>query len=461
MADPISSIPGISSGIDWQSVVDATIAAEKKPITRLQSTLTANSKKKDALELFRQAVGALKTAADGLRKGAALDAYTVAAVGADGAGRSVLAATVGVGAVAGTYAVNVTSLATAQKSIAATGWTSAQTLSADATLDLGGTGKTVDLAAGDSLAAIRDKINLQTAKTGIQASIMSMNAAGTDQRLVLTGQKTGVTNSFPVADGSGGALVAELGFDGTNAVDAGDARFTLDGGATVITRPTNLVTDAIPGATLTLTAKGTSTVTIDRRATAGAEAVQAFVDAYNKVQSFAKSQSVSGAALQNDAFVRSVRGALGTMTLTAAARTDDSGDPTAVAADLTTLSALGVSVQKDGTLAFDQTKFNAVYPSRMNDVRAVFADRMGAFFSYADGINGTYSGQIDQRERAMDDQNATIQARVDDLTARLDKKRSALLAQYAKFEASLARIKSVGDSLTAQFTAMNNSNSNN
>jgi len=457
MADPISSIPGITSGIDWTSVVDQTITAQKAPETRMQATIDANGKKKDALELLRQAMSAMQTAADGLRSGKALDAFSVTATGNDADGRNVLAATVGSGAIAGSYDVDVTALATAQKNVATTGWNATQKLSASAKLTLGG--QSVDLAQGDTLAAIRDKINAQSGKTGVQASILSIDAAGADQRLVLTGQKTGAANGFAVADTASGALVAELGLGGTNTVDAGDAAFTLDGGATTIKRPSNLVTDVVPGVTLSLTAKGTSSVIVDRQPTAGADAVQAFVDGYNKVQSLLKSQLATGGALQNEPMVRTIGAQLSIMTFGDAARVDDSGNATAVAADMTALGNLGVAVQKDGTLAFDKTKFDAVYPSRMNDVRAVLGDRMQAFFYYADGMTGSYTGQIDKREAAMQTQNVTTQSRIDELNSRLDKQRTALLAKYAKFEAALAKMKSVGDSLTSQFNALNNSNS--
>ena len=458
MADPISTIPGVSSGIDWASVVDQIIAVDKKPATRMQATLDDNSKKHDALELLRQAVSALQTAADGLRTGKALDAFTIGATGTDGTGRSVLAASVGTGAVTGTTSVTVTALATAQKTVAASGWSASQTLAADGTLLLGG--KSVALKQGDTLAMVRDRINLQTGTTGVQASIVSMNANGTDQRLVLTGTKTGLANAFAVADDTSGALVASLGFDGSNAVDAGDASFTIDGGATPVTRPTNVVTDALPGVTLTLTAKGTSTITVDRQAGAGASAVQSFVDAYNRLQSYAKSQSASGAALQNDPILRSIRASLGTMTLTAAPVLDDDGNPTGVAADLAALGTLGVAVQKDGTLTFDRTKLDANYPSRMEDVKALLADRMGDFYDFARDITATSTGRIDKRESDMDTQTATIQARIDALNSRLDKKRTALLLRYAKFEASLGKLKSIGDTMSTQFTSLINSTKN-
>ena len=69
-----------------------------------------------------------------------------------------------------------------------------------------------------------------------------------------------------------------------------------------------------------------------------------------------------------------------------------------------------------------------------------------------------YSGQIDQREAAMDTQSATLQRRIDDLASRLDKKKTQLQMQYAKTEAMLGSLKSLGSSITAQLDGLNASN---
>jgi hypothetical protein len=61
---------------------------------------------------------------------------------------------------------------------------------------------------------------------------------------------------------------------------------------------------------------------------------------------------------------------------------------------------------------------------------------------------------------SIDEQSARLADRIGDVDARLEKKRQNLLAQYAKFEAALGRMKAVGDSMSAQFTGLLNSNKN-
>ena len=85
-------------------------------------------------------------------------------------------------------------------------------------------------------------------------------------------------------------------------------------------------------------------------------------------------------------------------------------------------------------------------------------DRMGALQTYGDSMTKSLTGAIDVRSQALDDTNARLSARINDVDARLDKKRTSLLAQYAKFEASLGRLQSLQSSMTAQFTGLNKSN---
>lgn len=458
MADPISSIPGVSSGIDWKAVVEQVIAQDRRPATRLQAQVDANARRKDALEQYRLSMQSLQTAADGLRKGTTLDSYTVSASGTDGAGRAVASATVGSGAAEGRYAVQVLGLATAQKRVGTAGWSATRTVDADpanasavtGTLTLAG--QTIDVKGGDTLTALRDRINAVTGRTNVQATVLSLAADGSDQRLVLTATRTGAANGFTLADSAGGALLTQLGLDGADTTAAADARLTIDGGP-VITRPSNTVGDALPGVTLALQAGGTSTVAVTRQGGSAGQALQGFVDAYNRVVDLARTQTAPGASLAGESMLKGVRAQLSAVLLAPAA----TGGTSQVANDMAGLSQLGLSVQKDGRLSLDTTKLDAAYPARGADVRALLADRMSAFHALADGVTGSYTGLIDRRLQTMEVTNASATARIADLDARLEKKRTALLSQYAKFEGSLGRIKAVGDSMSAQFTAMINS----
>ena len=458
-----ASFTGLASGIDWQSLVNSIITAGKAPETGWQQQINANAARKTALDTLSQNLSSLQTAANALQYGTGFNNYSVAADGtaSDGSARNVLAATADNTASAGSYSVNVQQLAQAQKTIgsvgqanssAALGITGGLTFTSPA-----GQAVTVNVAGTDSLAALRSNINAVQGQTGVQASIVSGNADGSDAHLVLSAVKSGTAAGFTVADASGTSpsLVSTLGL-GAPTVAAQDAKLTVDGVA--VTRASNTVGDAISGVTLSLSAVGDSNITLTRQPDKAQATVQSFVDGYNVVEKFIQQQNTiqsdgTWPPLHNDPTLRNAQSQLASMTLTAGAASNG------VASDLGTLASVGVSLQKDGTLKLDATTFQTALSGRLADVSALFTDRMGAFSSYVDSVSAPYIGTVSQRESAIDSQNTTLQSRIDALNDRMDKKRLALLAQYSKFESSLSRLQSTGAALSSQFASLTSSSS--
>lgn len=458
-----ASFTGLASGVDWQSLVDSVITAGKVPATRWQKQIDANITRKAALDTLTKNLDALQTAADALKYGAGFNTFSVTSTGAadDGSTRNVLAAAATNTASAGTYDVSVLQLAQAQKTVGSVGQAStAAALGISGGLTLatsGGQSVTVNVASTESLATLRTNINAVQGQTGVQASIVSGNADGSDAHLVLTATKTGSAAGFTITDASGTSpsLVGMLGL-GTPSVQAQDAQLSVDGVS--ITRASNTVSDAIAGVTLTLGATGDSSVSLTRQADKAQDAVQGFIDAFNTVQQLVQQQNTVQAdgtwpPLHNDPSLRDARAQLAAMTL----GTGSSGN--GVASDLGTLASAGVSLQKDGTLKLDSAKFQSAFTGRMADLSALFTDRMTAFSSYADTAAAPYIGAISQRETAIDAQSTNLQSRIDNLNSRMDKKRLALLAQYSKFESSLSTLQATGSALSTQFSALTSKSS--
>lgn len=227
-----------------------------------------------------------------------------------------------------------------------------------------------------SLQGIRDAIN--KAGIGVSASIVSDGSA-MPYHLVLTSTKTGEVSSMKitVADAAGGtadpALSNLLTYNpsGTQSLTqtsaAQSAKLTVNGIA--VTSASNSVSAAIQGVTLTLGGTGTSSVTIAKDTSSVSTGVTAFVTAYNKLNSTIASltsysaDSGTGGALLGDATTLAVqtrlRQALGK------AVTGSGG--------LTTLSQVGISFQKDGSLALDTTKLNTAITNNFSDIAGLFS----------------------------------------------------------------------------------------
>jgi flagellar hook-associated protein 2 len=463
MADPISSFSGVSSGLDFRSLVDQIMTLERRPAARMEAAVAANTRRRESLDKYREALTALQTAADALKTGAAFDSFSTTTSGQDASGRSLVGAAATAGASAGSYQVEVLALARAQKTTAGAGQasaTAALNLTGGFALERpdGTAVGTINVAAGDSLTAVRDKINaLNSGATpsGVQATILS--AGPGDQRLVLTASKAGAAAGFTLEDGGAGVLGA-LGLDAAGATPplvkaAADASFTVDG--VPMTRATNSVGDAIAGVTLTLNAVEpgrTATVAVERVASGGTEAAKAFVEAYNKVVAFVKAQNVAGAdgkapPLRGDPLLRGTQTAMASQLLGAAP---------GAGAGLATLGSAGISLQRDGTLALDAAKFKDASGARLGELRTLLADRMTAITAPALELTKP-SGLLDGRGISLGESSARLTDRVADVDARLEKKRAALIAQYTKFEGAIGRLKSIGDAMSAQFAGLNKS----
>lgn len=230
---------------------------------------------------------------------------------------------------------------------------------------------TID-SSNNTLTGIRDAIN--NANAGVSASILN---DGTGNRLVLKSVDSGVKNSLQIkVTETGAAGLSDLAFDGSNpkmtqTQTAKDALVNING--LDVTSSSNTVSSALKGVTLNLLqaqAGKSVTVNIARNNDDLNTAISSFVDKYNALISTVNSVSGYDAStktagvLLGDAVVQSgmsqVRSAL-----TNAVDGASSG--------LQTLSDVGISLQKDGTLKFDNAKFNTAQAADIDGVTALFA----------------------------------------------------------------------------------------
>jgi len=175
---PALSSPGVGSGLDVSGLVAKLMAVEQQPLTALakkqtayQSTISAFGTVKSSLSQFQ---GALKSL---------MDPGTFRTFSAAPGESTIFSSTAAAGAVPGSYSVEVTQLAQAQK-LASVGFANttdtigAGTLTFDfGTLDgtnftsNGSASKTITIGAGQqTLAGIRDAVN--AAKIGVTATIV-------------------------------------------------------------------------------------------------------------------------------------------------------------------------------------------------------------------------------------------------------------------------------------------------
>ncbi len=203
----ISSVQGLSSGIQWQDLVDQLIAVDSSrqldPLTRL---LAGNQSKTGAWTSYRNMAQALADAAAGLKDGTAFGAATVSGGTSASTGRALVSATATTDAQPGQYQVEVLSLAQSEKigGNAVASATTALGFSGDFTVN----GQKVSVSAGSSLTAIRTAINAVSNSSHVTATLLG--TAGGGSRLVLTSDVAGA-KGIELVDSSAGGVLQQLG----------------------------------------------------------------------------------------------------------------------------------------------------------------------------------------------------------------------------------------------------------
>lgn len=415
----MATVGSIGSNLDVNAIVTQLMTVEQRPLTLLSTKEASYQARLSAWGSIKSAVSSFQSAMSAL---ASTDKFNTAKASVGDA--TIVTANAGSKAAPGRYALEVQSLAQAQKLKSGNYAKTSDTLgSGTLTIQFGRyedgaftangdkAAQTVVIAPGSSsLAGVRDAIN--AANVGVTASIVN---DGNGNRLVIGSKDSGADNALriSVADDDGddtdvaglSALAYDAGADGvTNlneTVTAQNATVVIDG--ITVSKGSNTITDAIEGVTLNLlkAASGTpTTLTVARDNTGAKTAVDGFIKAYNDLyQTLARlsaydASTKTAATLQGDSTVRTMQTRL---------RTLMSGALDGAGGGLRRMSDIGVSIQTDGTLKLDATRLQKVLDDPTKDVATLFAsiakpsDSLVSFAEAAtDATAGTHALTITQ-----------------------------------------------------------------
>ena len=450
---------GVGSGLDLTGLLDQLKDAERGKL----APITAQKKDQEAkVSAYGQLQTSLNTFQDAVTK--LNDPKLYQSLSASVRGDSITATTTA-DALPGSYRVEVSQLATSGTLASSRVDKKDQALNLQGATSLKlnfGSGDTVDIAIGanSTLNDIRDAINADK-NAGVNATIIN---DGAGYRLALSSKETGVSasiDSFNFVDAANTIVTGPFG----EATEVGakqqgqDAALTVNGIA--ITSAKNQIEGAIQGVTLNLgelsIAEGetaTSTVNIERDTLKQREAINGFVKAFNdlkgtvgKLTSFNAETGVAGELL-GDSAVRTVESRL---------RSALTGG--VAGGELTTLSQLGISLQRDGTLKTDDAK--------LSDLVANNPQALSAFFA-GEATEGGMAGKLETSIEQMLGNNGVIKGAVpgaenqvkslDTRYARMEKSIDATIARYrsqfSQLDVMVAQMNSMSSYLTQQFDAL-------
>ncbi|WP_404300653.1 flagellar filament capping protein FliD [Alicycliphilus denitrificans] len=457
------SSPGIGSGLDVNAIVSQMMKLEQRPLQLLQTKASGIETKISSYGQVKSAMAALYDAAKGLTN---LDTWRGKQFASGD--ETILKGSASSSAQAAQFSLQVNHLAQSQ-SVATSSLPSGSGIGTSGTLTLergkwsadqsgfAGAGSAIDITidAGDKLTDIAKKIN-DTKDAGVSAVVIK-DASG--ERLLLRSNTTGEENGFALSVSDPGlnilahdpaSVAADNGASRTQA--AKDASFSIN--SVEARSASNTVEDIVPGVTLNLLKPSDKPIdiTISDDTKAIKDKIEAFKDAYNKLNSTISGLtkydqgSKKAQPLQGDntvvGMLNSLRGLVG--------NPNSAGDY---------FSSLGLEVQRDGSLNINSTKLDAALKDlpklekALTDGTDGLVTRIREFAFKANGVEGN----ITSRTKALQDslkRNESDQERINLL---LDQRQKNMLKQYQSLDANMSTMNSLSSFMNNQIGQWNKS----
>ena len=464
---------GVGSGIDLEALVDQIVEAERGPTeNRLELQQTRIEAEISAIGSLQLTLNAFRDSLNNLKDGSFFANRT--AVSSD---TKQFTATADSGAQLGTYDVQVTQLAEANKIASDRSYNGPNTTigAGQLTIALGsGQNFSLDITATDTLLDIRNKINNDAANVGVTASLINVDAgldSGTT-RFVLTANNTGTNSEISITvDDDDGNDTDATGLSQFNYSQGGasnqftelnraqDAKITVDG--FTITNSSNTFSNVIEDVTIT----ALEAVTIDILNPAPPErliiseeragttaAVETFVASYNELitvfNTLTDYDPVSGTSglLSGDSVINSIESSLRRVL----------GDTVNGAKDgLNALTFIGISTNSNGSLRVDSAKVSELVSSNLEDIAELFsgsdgiATRLDETLELVLRSGGTFTTRDETLQTGLRD----IQEQRDNLDLRVSIIEERFRSQFAGLDILVARLNSTGNFLTQQLSA--------
>ncbi len=464
------SVPGIGSGLDIGGLIEQLVSAERTPVINVLGTRQA------AFNTDISALGNLKNALSTFK----LSAQPLANISgfekriASSSDEEAFTATADSSAIAGNYTIDVRQLATAHR-LSSTGFDSKDSVVGTGTLTLkvGSTEINIEIdSENNTLDGIRAAINENASAIGVSATIINVDGgSGTESKLVLSSDKTGVDNAITVtvndtgdADNTDANGLSVFYYDTsdlvlteqmTEVVAALNSEIRLDG--QTITNASNTISDPVDGVTLTLLKEDlgvSKTLTIEVDNSAITAAITNFVGGYNTAMASINTLGAfnpdtgEAGALFGDSTLRLVQNAI---------RNDISEPVSGLSGSIKSLVDLGITTDANGLLIIDSEKLEAAVENNLEEIGEMFATSGQGLASRVEnsiddfikvgGVIENRTEGLNTRLRSLDDDFFRLERRMTILEGRLTR-------QFSALDGLLSQLQSSSEFLTQQFASI-------
>lgn len=325
----------------------------------------------------------------------------------------------------------------------------------------------IDVKATDSLKDIANAINnakdpsdsTGTKGAGLKATIVN-------NQLVVSSEEMG-DRTLTI----GGDLKDSLGFKDSHTTRGQSAKFTLDG--IEMERNSNTPTDVVDGVTLNFKkADASKTITLGLTNDTDKElsAVKDFVSQYNSVMSFLSEKMDVGDPSKSDNTTGALAGDSTLISLQSKLQSTVLGGKSV---NGVSASTLGLSVDRNGTLSLDETKFKAQLAKNPNAVKDFFfvdtsskysTEKTGTgytadFKAVIDRYTSTKSGSegvISLRKSSYQNEIKDYNKQIERITEQIATKRARYVTMFTNLDTAIGNLQSQ----FSYFQSQNSSSSN-
>ena len=437
---------GAGASFDTKKIVEALVEAERAGAEQqIQRKLADAESKISGLGSAASILNILKEGAELLN-----DARDFNTLSINNSQPSALSAAVTSNARAGSNTVSIQSLAKEQRSVSSGFDSSSVQLNGENTTNISLTvnGTTQSLAVeGATLSSVRDAIN--NAELGVRAEIVNTGEASGNFKLQIVGE-TGASNSFTISSDFSG-----LNFSTNQA--ASDASLTVNGIA--FTRSSNQISDVIEGVNLNLTATTDTnfTLSIDRDISEAKGNIVAFVSMFNEAtQEFRNlTNSETDGPLRGDSIFRSIIRNMRSIVIGAASTGGD---------NVSSLSDIGISIDRTGQLLFDEAKLETSLTNNFDEVVSLFSANTNDQSRFSDdpgGIAGDLKTLIERvtasdgylvtAEQALQQRTAEFNEDLEELEERMKVVEERYNRQFLVMQNIIEEMNSTKESLISSF----------
>lgn len=449
---------GLATGLDTNALIDSLMEIERIPLDRLETEKKYLNSRLDAFSDFDSKLNELLDAIKDLDTSSELRSYT-----ASPASEEYFSATASGTASAGSYQIEVKSLAIQEKEVAAgvtdtatTTYSGTLTLSID-TIRASGEPPTysgsptvteITIEPGSTLADIAQSINDSDAN--VSATIINDGSGSTPYRLVITADNAG--DSVAVS-GTGDLDQANGAILFTQAQAGAEAHILVDGIVDIYNN-SNTFINRLPGVTLTLnkvnTAGESTSLSVNVDTEGVKTKIETLVAKYNAVITFISDQA--DASWGRDQGLLSTKRRLQNLLVTKIAGTGN----------LNYLSELGLSTdKKTGTLSIDNSKLTEAIEEDLDSVEKLLVGETDVngiaslFSTYLDDITDSNYGLLASRKSTTDDSIRRIDNNISSMEARLEKREKTLRAQFDALEQLVSLMNAQSDYISQQLSSIN------